>query len=169
MQRPSPSIEEGRFSGKARMSTVEVRQMRQDEIDAVILLWRVTKKAAYPYLPTEQAHTLEDDTRFFREVLLPGASSVWVAADGERLLGYLALQGSYIDRLYIHPEHQRQGVGTALLAKARELSPAGLELHTHVQNKQARAFYEKHGFRAVKFGVSPPPERAPDVEYHWRP
>ena len=151
------------------MDHIEVRPMRDDEVDAVILLWRVTKKAAYPYLPTEQAYTLDDDTRFFRNVLLPNASSVWVATEGDRLLGYLAMQGSYIDRLYIHPDRQRQGAGTALLAKARGLSPLGLELHTHVQNTQARAFYEKHGFKAVKFGVSPLPESAPEVEYHWRP
>jgi hypothetical protein len=24
-------------------------------------------------------------------------------------------------------------------------------------------------FRAVRFGVSPPPESEPDVEYHWTP
>ena len=62
----------------------------------------------------------------------------------------------------------RPGAGLALLGKARELSPGGLELHTHQQNAKARRFYEKHGFRAVRFGVSPPPESAPDAEYHWR-
>ena len=41
--------------------------------------------------------------------------------------------------------------------------------HTHQQHAQARAFCEKHGFRAVKFGISPPPESEPDVEYHWTP
>jgi hypothetical protein len=44
-----------------------------------------------------------------------------------------------------------------------------LELHTHQENYAARRLYEQHGFRAVKFGLSPPPENAPDVEYHWRP
>jgi ribosomal protein S18 acetylase RimI-like enzyme len=53
--------------------------------------------------------------------------------------------------------------------KAQELSPDGLELHTHQENTKARRFYEKHGFEVVRFGVSPPPESAPDVEYHWRP
>ena len=33
----------------------------------------------------------------------------------------------------------------------------------------SRAFYEKHGFRAVRFVVSPPPESEPDVEYQLRP
>jgi hypothetical protein len=37
------------------------------------------------------------------------------------------------------------------------------------QADRACAFYERHGFATVRFGTSPPPERAPDVEYHWRP
>jgi hypothetical protein len=49
------------------------------------------------------------------------------------------------------------------------VSPSGLELRTHQENHAARALYEKQGFVAVGFGLSPPPESAPDVEYHWRP
>ena len=149
-------------------SSVTVRPLREDEIDAIIRLWHVTKRVAYPYLPLEQSRTLADDTRFFREVILP-RSGVWVAEGGGTLLGFMALEGSYVDRLYIHPEHQRRGVGTALMQKAMELSPSGLQLHTHVKNTQACAFYEQHGFRAVKHSVSPPPESEPDVEYHWTP
>ena len=35
--------------------------------------------------------------------------------------------------------------------------------------ERSRAFYEKRGFSAVRFGVSPPPESEADVEYHWKP
>jgi hypothetical protein len=35
-------------------------------------------------------------------------------------------------------------------------------------NFNARAFYEKNGFVAEKFGFSDPPENEPDVGYHWR-
>jgi ribosomal protein S18 acetylase RimI-like enzyme len=146
----------------------EVRRLRDDEVDEVIRLWHVTKRDAYPYLPLEQSRTIEEDSRFFREAILP-RSDIWVADDGAALLGFMALEGSYIDRLYIHPEHQRRGIGTALMRKAMDLSPDGLQLHTHVKNTQARAFYERHLFRAVKFGISPLPESEPDVEYHWTP
>ena len=71
--------------------------------------------------------------------------------------------------LHVRPDRQRRGIGAALLQQAKALSPAGVQLHTHQQNTQARAFYEKHGFRAVAFGISPPPESEPDVEYHWTP
>ena len=83
--------------------------------------------------------------------------------------GFLALAGSYVDRLYVLPARQRRGVGERLLAHAKSLAPHGLELHTHQKNGKARAFYEKHGFAAVRFGTSPPPENEPDVEYWWRP
>jgi ribosomal protein S18 acetylase RimI-like enzyme len=77
--------------------------------------------------------------------------------------------GSYVDRLYVLPSFQRVGIGTTLIGHAEDLSPNGLELHPHQKNRVARDFYEKQGFKAVRFGVSPAPENEPDVEYHWRP
>jgi ribosomal protein S18 acetylase RimI-like enzyme len=149
-------------------SDLIIRPLDGSEIDEVIRLWHVTKLDAYPYLPLEQGRTIEEDGRFFRDVILP-RTSVWVAQDGAAIVGFLAIEGSYVDRLYIHPMHQRRGVGTALMARAKALSPNGVQLHTHVKNTQARAFYEQHDFTAVKFGISPPPESEPDVEYHWTP
>lgn len=148
--------------------TLELRLFREADFDAVVRLWHETKRAAYPYLPTEQARSREEDAGFFRERILPRCA-VWIAETDGAPVGFLALADSYVDRLYVHPAHQRRGVGSLLLRKALELSSAGVELHTHQQNVSARAFYEKHGFRAVRFGTSPPPESAPDVEYHWRP
>ena len=60
------------------------------------------------------------------------------------------------------------GIGQALLNFARERSPDHVWLYTLQINVGARAFYEKNGFVAEKFGISPPPENEPDVEYHWR-
>ena len=150
------------------MGSIRVRPLLDGETEAVVHLWGETKRDAYPYLPLEQGRTFEEDLAFWRGHLAPRCA-FWVAEGEGALLGFLALAGSYLDRLYVHPRRQRRGVGVALLAKAKELSPAGLELHTHVKNAAARAFYEKHGFSAVRFGVSPPPESEPDVEYHWRP
>ena len=94
---------------------------------------------------------------------------IWVGTLNEQIVAYLAMNGSYIDRLYVDPSAWRQGWGTRFIHLAKQLSPHGLELHTHQENTAARALYERHGFRAAKFGISPPPESAPDVEYHWRP
>jgi ribosomal protein S18 acetylase RimI-like enzyme len=71
--------------------------------------------------------------------------------------------------MYVDPTEWRKSWGTRLVNFAKTLSPTGLELCTHQQNHAARALYEKLGFTAVRFGISPPPENVPDVEYHWRP
>ena len=145
-----------------------IRRMIEAESTKVVELWHATKKSAYPYLPLEQARTLADDVTFFTQKLLPRCD-IWVADLQGQVVGFLAIQGSYIDRLYVSSGVQRVGIGTALVKHAMKLSPNGIELHTHQKNLVARGFYEKHGFVAISFGVSPPPESEPDVEYHWRP
>jgi len=112
-------------------------------------------------------YTDEQNLTFFREVIYV-ESQVWIAAEDATVLGLIALKDNEIDRLYVAPEFQRQGIGSALLDKARELSPEWLGLFTHQRNEKARRFYEARGFSAVRFGMSPPPESEPDVRYEWR-
>lgn len=147
---------------------MRVCPMKPEELPDVVRLWHETRKDTYDFLADEAALTIEDSHQYFESRIAP-QNDLWIAEDGGEILGYLAISGSYIDRLYVRPAKQRRGVGGALLEKARELSPDGLELHTHRRNRKACAFYEKSGFRAVRFGISPPPESEPDVEYHWRP
>lgn len=142
--------------------------MTEADTEAVAGVWYRAGVEAYPYLPGWRAMTPELALTVFRGQIAAHCQ-VFVAEQGETIAGYLALKGSYVDRLYVDPVRQRAGIGRALLEHARRLSPAGLELHTHQQNQAARRFYEGLGFIAVRFGVSPPPESAPDVEYHWRP
>ncbi len=149
---------------------MKVRLLHDEDLDSVIAVWHETRKETHTSMSieTERGVTLDDSQRAFRECIAPHCQ-VWVAERRGEIVGFLAIRGSYIDRMYVKPSHQGRGVGTALLEKARQLSPVGLELHTHQANRRAHAFYEKHGFRAVKFGLSPPPENEPDVEYWWRP
>jgi putative acetyltransferase len=145
-----------------------IRPSRDDDVAAIVGVWHRAGLAAYTYLPTWQALGLEQAQLVFCRDILPRCR-MWVGESDGRVVAFLAMRESYIDRLYVDPPEQRKGWGTRLLEHARSLSPRGLELHTHVENLIARALYEKHGFVAVRFGVSPPPESAPDVEYHWRP
>ena len=147
---------------------LQIRPYEASDEAAVAKMWHETKRRAYPYLPTEQSYTLEESAGFFRDYIAPRCD-IWLAESETRIVGFLALEGSYLDRLYVHPNAQRSGLGEALLAKAKQLSPGRIELHTHQQNVSACAFYEKHGFHVARFGTSGPPESAPDVEYHWRP
>jgi GNAT superfamily N-acetyltransferase len=147
---------------------MEIRPLAAGDVDAVIRVWIETKRDTYGFIALERSYSDADNHAFFRSHILPRCA-IWVAVEAGCVLGFVALAGSYVDRLYVHPDAQRHGVGAALLARAIEASPAGIELHTHQQNHKARAFYERMGFVAARFGISPPPESLPDVEYRWRP
>jgi ribosomal protein S18 acetylase RimI-like enzyme len=134
----------------------------------VAAVWHRSGQAAYRDLPTWQAFTLEQAQRVFAEVIQPH-NTIWVAIANHRIVAYLALNPPVLDRLYVDPSAWRQGWGTRLVQLAQQLSPTGLRLVTHQTNVAARALYERHGFQVVSFGISPAPESAPDVTYHWRP
>ncbi|MFL5804813.1 MAG: GNAT family N-acetyltransferase [Roseiflexaceae bacterium] len=145
-----------------------IRPFQDADEPAVAAVWHRSGLAAYSYLPTWQALTIEHARTVFHEVIR-AECAIWVGTLDEQIVAYLAINGSYLDRLYVDPSEWRSGWGTRFIDLAKTLSPHGLELHTHQANTAARALYEKHGFKAVAFGTSPPPESAPDVEYHWRP
>jgi len=145
-----------------------IRPYQDADENEVVAVWHRSGIAAYTYLPTWQVFTLEHAHSVFCDVIR-ARCAIWVGTLDERIVAYLAMSGSYIDRLYVDPSEWRMGWGTRFIQLAKQLSSHGLELHTHQENYAARALYERHGFQAVSFGISPPPESAPDVEYHWRP
>jgi ribosomal protein S18 acetylase RimI-like enzyme len=143
---------------------VRIRRYRPDDLDAVVELWRRARLDA----ASEALSEPEADRAVFRDAIAV-KTRIWVAEVDARPAAFMALAGEVIDRLYVAPEHQRQGLGAALVAHARTLSPRGLRAFTLQANAGARAFFEKHGFVAGHRGTGPPPESAPDVEYRWRP
>ena len=146
--------------------TLQIERYRPEQLGPTVSMWRTSKRTAFPYVAVIQQYTLENDLAYFRDSLAPRCE-IWLARRGEGVVGMLALDGCFIDQLFVAVEAQRTGVGTALLRKAMERSPEVLRLFTFRKNLSARAFYEKHGFAIVRFGVSAPPENEPDVEYCW--
>ncbi len=148
------------------MFALKVRPYGERDFDSLVSRWHETNLVSYRYVAEQQSHTLADAKRFFRDQVI-ASCEVWVAVNCRELLGMLALQAPWIRQFAVFPEYQRRGVGTALLCKARERSPLELRLFTFQRNQAARAFYEKHAFLPEACGVSPAPEREPDIAYRW--
>lgn len=144
-----------------------IREYRPEDFDAVTILWRISREKSLPELERVKGHFFYEDLNYFREHIL-NENKIWVVEMDIRPVAFMAMMDEFIDRLYVHPDHQNCGIGKALLDHARKLSPEHLWLYTLQINMNACAFYEKNGFIAEKYGISPPPESEPDVEYHWR-
>lgn len=144
-----------------------IREYQPQDFDAVTILWRVAREKSVPGFQREKGHFFYEDQDYFQNLIL-ARNEVWVVEKAGRPVAFMAMENDFIDQLYVHPDHWRQGIGKALLNSALERFPNHVWLYTLQVNVDARAFYEKHGFVAENYGFSPQPESEPDVEYHWR-
>ncbi|MCR9261780.1 MAG: GNAT family N-acetyltransferase [Pseudomonadaceae bacterium] len=143
-----------------------IRLYEHADLHAAARVWFDAGIQAYPYLPDFQALTPTRAEQVFAEVIA-ARGELWVYELKGKICGFIALQGTYIDRLYVDPAQQGKGIGSALLNHAKSTHPDYLSLHTHQANHDARIFYERAGFTVHKLGMSPAPENVPDVEYRW--
>ena len=143
-----------------------IRPYQATDLRATARVWFEAGIKAYPYLRDFQALTPTKAEQIFAQAIA-GPDDIWVFEHNTQISGFIALQDSYIDRLYVDPEHQGKGIGMKLLEHAKAKHPTFLSLHTHQANHEARGFYEQAGFAVHKLGMSPAPENVPDVEYHW--
>ena len=116
------------------------------------------------FLPT--LHTPEEDRAFFGKAVCD--DEVWVWEKDGRVLGFASLGKELLDHIYVDPEAQNRGIGTALLDHVKERRPEGIRLWTFQRNGGARRFYDRHGFRVVELtDGSNNEEREPDMLYEW--
>ena len=112
-------------------------------------------------------HTVQEDRWFIEHVVLRECE-VTVAEDESGIVAFLARDGEEVRLLYVHPDHLGSGAGTQLIEAAKASGVAALELWCFQANTRGRRFYEKHGFRAIRFtDGARNEEKTPDVRYRW--
>lgn len=110
-------------------------------------------------------HTPQEDQWFYENCIFPQCE-VWAAFSPD-MAGIIAFKQGWIEQLYILPEFQGQGIGSALLRQAQQTFPH-LQLWTFQRNIQAQKFYGKRGFTAIdKTDGSSNEEKEPDILFEW--
>jgi GNAT superfamily N-acetyltransferase len=140
-----------------------IRRATSDDADAVGGVF-VRARDGMTYLPR-----IPDDDRPRLGGWIVERHEVWVA-DESGVAGFAGLTQGWLDHLYVDPDRQGRGLGTALVAHAKTLQPAGLQLWVFQKNEGARRFYERHGFRLVELtDGADNQEHEPDARYEWTP
>jgi len=135
--------------------------------DAAVELWRRTWQQAYPRI--DFTARLDWWRQRWRDELVP-AATITVAETGGKMIGFVTVDPRTfdLDQIVVAPETWGMGVATALMAEAKRISPAGLDLHVNTDNTRAISFYEKHGFvisgEAINWRSG-----APVHKMSWRP
>ncbi|HEY6255291.1 MAG TPA: GNAT family N-acetyltransferase [Xanthobacteraceae bacterium] len=144
-----------------------LRPYRAADEEAAIELWRRTWQIAYPHL--DFTARLDWWRARWRDELVPTAT-VMVAEQERQLTGFVTVDPKtmYLDQVVVAPQAWGSGIAEALLAEARRLSPAGLDLKVNADNARAIRFYEKQGFILTGSSVNPR-SGAPVQAMSWRP
>jgi putative acetyltransferase len=140
-----------------------VRDATLNDAPAVAALFRQVRRASLPFLPN--LHSAGEDAAFFKDTVF--ARSSVLVAEAVAIVGFVAWRPGWVDHLYVHPGHARQGIGSALLARALD-GQRRVELWAFRRNTPALAFYRRHGFRVVReTDGSGNEEKEPDVLMAW--
>jgi putative acetyltransferase len=149
------------------MPAATLRRYQPRDEDASVALWLRTWQKAYPDL--DFAERLDWWRERWRSELLPVAEVVIAEADGV-MIGFVTVDPRtlYLDQIVVAPEHWRSAVGSALLAEAKRISPAGLDLDVNIDNVRAIGFYRRLGFLITGAGKNPISGK-PVHRMSWRP
>ncbi|HMG80491.1 MAG TPA: GNAT family N-acetyltransferase [Xanthobacteraceae bacterium] len=149
------------------MPTATLRRYQPSDENASIALWLRTWQAAYPEL--DFAERLDWWRERWRSELLPVAEVVIAEADGT-IIGFVTVDPRtfYLDQIVVAPEHWRSGVGATLIAEAKRMSPAGLDLDVNIDNVRAIGFYRRLGFLITGAGKNSISGK-PVHRMSWRP
>ena len=145
------------------MSTVLLRPARPTDAGATGAILTAFNEDT-PWMP--KLHSGAETISFTGHLIERGWVDV-AEAEGQ-VTGFLAREGEAIHALYIAPDAQGQGIGTALLQRAQAASPR-LSLWTFQANTGAQRFYKRHGFAEVlRTSGTGNDEKLPDIRMFWQ-
>ena len=145
---------------------MEIRLAQPDEYETIAAIWYESATQMDGGAPAlDDPSTLSD--RIIRSVENGWCLNVAVA-DGH-IVGLLATipEDGILDQLFVAPEAQCQGIGAALLDKAKQQLATGFTLRTPVTNVAGHRFYERHGLRVIQ-DTAHPITGAPVRRFGWR-
>jgi putative acetyltransferase len=138
-QRPPPE------SVQTVAMAVRVRGARDEDLTSLLPIWRAAVEASHGFLTSEDVDWYEKLVAGY----LPQMGDLRVAVDADDApLGFIAQDAGEIHMLFVSPDFQGRGVGSALLEDVAQDQPE-LRLDVNEQNPAALAFYTAKGFEQV--------------------
>lgn len=123
----------------------QIRPAAPADRDALLALWLRSIRATHTFLSEADIQALIPAARDAALVML----EVWVLADeSDQPLGFMGLDDTKLEALFIDPAHTGHGGGTALIAHAVTLKGA-LSVDVNEQNPDALGFYKARGFEVT--------------------
>lgn len=147
--------------------TLTLRPAVAEDVGGVTEVYLSARAASAPAMPApvHDAEAVRGHLATVRE-----HKEMWVAEDagGRSVAAFAVLGDHWLDDLYVHPRHQRRGIGSALLDLAKARRPDGFSLWVFETNSTARRFYRRHRLVELeRTDGAGNEEHAPDIRMAW--
>jgi len=120
--------------------------MISHDIEAVGQIWLTASIKAHDFVPAE---FWSSELKVMTTEILPHPDTVGYVHEEEGLIdAFISLGGNWIGCLFVIPERQRSGIGSALLDHVKQLH-SDLETTVYKKNVSATQFYSAQGFSVV--------------------
>lgn len=117
-----------------------IKKLEQSSIDEVMNIWLNTNIDSHHYINPDYWKSNFDIVK----KLFPQAE-VYVYEIDTRIIGFIGLNKTYIEGLFVCKEEQSKGIGKKLLDYAKGIK-SELTLNVYQKNVQAIMFYQREGF-----------------------
>jgi chorismate mutase/GNAT superfamily N-acetyltransferase len=143
----------------------ELRPGSRDDLEGLQELYvAVTADPGHPF----DDRSPEQVRDWFQTLLDRPGRELWVAVRDEVPLGFVLLEGPWVNLIFVHPGRPARGVGAALLDVVKSVRPRGFGLRVFQANHRARAFYLKHGLVELeRTDGSTYDDGHPDLQMAW--
>ncbi|WP_269078891.1 acetyltransferase [Sphingobium ummariense] len=121
-----------------------IRPSAPHDADRIMAIWRGAVDATHDFLSDADRVAIEAEVARF----LPTAPLLLAIDADDWPIGFMLLDESRIEALFVDPHHHGRGAGRALLAHALTHHPV-LDADVNAQNAQAAGFYARMGFVPV--------------------
>lgn len=144
---------------------MQIRRAMREDVPQIVFIYSLDpltgrRETLSDPLPAFYFHAFDEIAGDRHQVLL-------VAEESDNVIGTLqitfsqhlmarGLRRAVVEAFFVHPDHQRHGVGAALMreaiANARAAGCQSVELTSNKSRDRAHAFYARMGFRATHDG-----------------
>ncbi len=114
--------------------------MKNDELDDVMKIWENENPNVHSFLDDE---FLASSINKAEEIIK--RSKVFVAEKEDKIVGFTALSGNFVEYLFVSSDFQKQGIGKALLKHVKNIFWS-LMIKVYQKNNSAVSFFEKQFF-----------------------
>jgi GNAT superfamily N-acetyltransferase len=121
-----------------------IRPASPDDAPEILAVHRAARAVAYAHLGPPEEAVGRSTADSWRATLESGCG--WLFVENELVLGFAVVVGAKLAGLYVHPDAQGRGIGSALHDAA--VAGGARELWVYEEHGAAREFYERHGWVA---------------------